>query len=395
LGLFNLNLKALKYYEELFICAYCAYCVNNNAACPTFLSTNHEISTGRGKLITARNLAQGKLSNEEGLEALATGLFQCTFCGACEEECLVNIPLMKLYSELKGLVQEKLPKNTQKLFSNLSKTKNIYGLDQEDRDLWKYPVEEIYDKWVNKPNEIGYFIGCVSSYSGRAGATPATILQLASNAKKPITIFSPNEFCCGNPYLLGGQIEEARELAKHNVREITKLGIKTLILSCAGCYRVFTKKYPELLEEKLPFSVITHMEFLLNLISDKKLIIDKNSPITVTFKDPCELGRHCGVYDIPRTLIEALPGVKNAELENNRENALCCGAGGLVKANYSEMAGDIANILINQMEEKKIDLCLNACPSCLLNIDEFLKKRKSSIKAIDISQLVLDRSKSK
>ena len=119
-----------------------------------------------------------------------------------------------------------------------------------------------------------------------------------------------------------------------------------------------------------------------------KLKLLSLTPIKVSYKDPCELGRHCGVYDIARELIDLLPGVENLELPNNRENALCCGAGGLVKANYPAIAKDVALKLIQEMEERGTELCLNACPSCQLNIDQYLRERRSPILSIDISQLV-------
>lgn len=382
------NLKNLNYYDEFFTCAYCAYCVNNNAACPTFLSVRHEITTGRGKMMTARHLAQGVLDKKEGLDALTEGLFQCTFCGACEQECIVDIPLTEVYTELKGLIQDRLPKETKRMFQNLGKTNNFLGMDQEDRNFWNFDVEEIYDEWVNQPAEVGYFVGCVASYMGRAAGAPVSILKLAKTANERISVFSPTEYCCGNPYLLGGNLEKARDLAKHNVNEIEKLEIKTLIVSCAGCYRVYSQEYPKLLGKELSFKVITHMEFLLGLIKENKLKLLSLTQIKVSYKDPCELGRHCGVYNIARELIDSLPGIENLELPNSHENALCCGAGGLVKANYPTIAKDIALDLIQQMEEEGTELCLNACPSCQTNIDQFLREQGSSILAIDISQLI-------
>ncbi|MCK5342001.1 MAG: (Fe-S)-binding protein, partial [Candidatus Heimdallarchaeota archaeon] len=220
-----MNLKSLQYYDELFICAYCAYCVNNEASCPTYHSVLHEIVTGRGKIITARNLAQGLIDSEEGLDALRDGLFQCTFCGACQENCIVDIPLTKVYSELKTLVQDRLPRNTRKMFENLNKGHNIYGLDQEDRESWSFEIEDLYNEWVNLHHETGFFLGCVYSYSGRAGRGPVAVLKLAKMANEKISLFSPSEYCCGNPYLLGGQKDKAEEFADHNVSEIKRLGI--------------------------------------------------------------------------------------------------------------------------------------------------------------------------
>ncbi len=387
------DIKNLKHYDELFICAYCAYCVNNSAACPTYLSAEHEIVTGRGKMITARNIAIGNLNKKEGLTALTEGLFQCTFCKACEDNCIVNIPLTEVYSELKSLIQTQLPKNTRLMFENLEKKNNFYGLEQEDRSNWSFDIEDIYNEWVNSQHHTGFFLGCVYSYSGRAGRGPVSILKIAKRAEEKISIFSPTEYCCGNPYLLGGERNKAKRLAIHNVEQIEKLGIQNLIISCAGCYRVFKNEYPKFIGKELPFKVITHMDYLLHLVREKKLKFLNKSSVKVAFKDPCELGRHCGVYDVARELINSLPGVENRELLNHRENALCCGSGGLLKANYPNMASDIAKQLISQMEEQKIDLCLNACPSCLLNIDENLRSLNSKIKSIDISELVLDRTK--
>ena len=384
----HLDLRQLKHYKEFFICAYCAYCVNNNAACPTFLSVHHEIVTGRGKMITARNLAQGLLKKDEGLDALTEGLFQCTFCGACERECIVDIPLTEVYTELKGLIQDRLPLETKRIFQNLDETHNIFGMNQEERNIWNFDVEELYQKWVNRPAKVGYFVGCLASYLGRAAGAPVSILKLVNAANERITIFSPTEYCCGNPYLLGGNIEKARKFAEHNVSEIKRLGIKTLFISCAGCYRVLSHEYPKLLGKDLPFKVITHMEYLFHLIKGEKLNLVSLTQIKVSYKDPCELGRLCGVYDIARELIASLPGIENCELPNNRENALCCGAGGLVKANYPAIAKDVVLKLIQQMEEVGTELCLNACPSCQTNIDQFLREQHSPILAIDISQLV-------
>jgi Fe-S oxidoreductase len=342
-------------------------------------------------MITARNLAQGLLNQKEGLEALTEGLFSCTFCGACEQVCLVDIPLTEVYTELKTIVQDYFTKGTKKVLRYLDESKNIYGMDQEDRNLWNLEVEEIYEEWENSPAEIGYFIGCVSSYFTVPGRTPAAIVELTKRANRTISIFSPDEYCCGNPYLLAGQIDKTEELAIHNIQVIENLGIKTLITSCAGCYRVISQEYPKLLGKKLPFKVITHMEFVYKLIQEGSLKFKSKNALKVSFKDPCELGRHCGVYDIARDLINSIPGIENQELVNNRENALCCGAGGLLKVNHPKMAENIANMLIDQMEEKSSEICLNACPSCLFNIDQQLKKQKSQKRAIDISELVLER----
>ena len=149
---------------------------------------------------------------------------------------------------------------------------------------------------------------------------------------------------------------------------------------------MISHEYPKILGKKLPFKVINHMEYVYGLIKDEKLKFKKGNPVKVAFKDPCELGRHCGVYDIARNLINSIPGVENKELTNNRENALCCGAGGLVKINHPDMAENIAKMLIEQMEEKEIELCLNACPSMRISPLSGSTKPTMMLNSVDLPQ---------
>jgi Fe-S oxidoreductase len=135
------------------------------------------------------------------------------------------------------------------------------------------------------------------------------------------------------------------------------------------------------------------MKYLNDLLKAKKIELPNKSPLKVTYKDPCELGRHCGVYEVARDLLSNLPAIENRELTNNRDKALCCGAGGLIKVNHPEIANEIAYRLITQIVEQEVDICVNACPSCLLNIDENIKMQGLEIKTIDIAELVLDRTK--
>lgn len=383
------NLKRSLFQEEFFICATCSYCLNNEAACPVFREVLHERVTGKGKMLLARYLSLGGVvKTNEALEALRDGLFECTFCGACEQECLAKIPLMEVYRDLKSVVQEILPKKTKIMFKALKDTHNIYGLDQEERIAWSYMCDELYEKGKTSKSEIGYFIGCVSSYSGRAGTLVEDFLTIIDKVNEEIQVFSSEEWCCGNPFLLGGDIESAKQLMKHNVDVIKKRGIKTLVLSCAGCYRVFKNEYPKILGEVLPFNVINHSQYLLNLIKEKNIILKSKNNEIVTFKDPCELGRHCDIYEEPRKVLEMVKGIKLVEMKETKENAMCCGAGGLVKANHPDLAKAICNKLIDQVEETNAEYCINACPSCLNNIDQFVKEKKLPIKVIDIAQYI-------
>ena len=164
-----------------------------------------------------------------------------------------------------------------------------------------------------------------------------------------------DESCCGSVLLRTGFIKEGKEQIRKNTEMFND---ETVLTSCAGCYKTFREDYENI-------DVIHISQLLKQLIDDNKLVFTKKD-LNVTYHDSCHLGRHMEIFDDPRTVIESVADL--VEMENNRENSLCCGAGGGVKSAYPEIADELSKARINQAKDTGCDILITACPFCKLNM---------------------------
>jgi heterodisulfide reductase subunit D len=199
---------------------------------------------------------------------------------------------------------------------------------------------------------------------------------------------SPEEWCCGSPALRVGKRELFAEIAKHNSEAIKKAGIKRIVTSCAGCYRTLKIDYPEFVG-KLPVEIVHTSELLANLIKDGRLKLKGVISETVTYHDPCHLGRHCGVYEPPRDVLKSIQGITYVELPRNRQSAWCCGAGGGVKSGYPDFALWTAKDRLKEVEVAGAKALVSTCPFCATNFKDTIKDTTSKLKFYDLTELVL------
>ncbi|GAA5818624.1 MAG: fumarate reductase (CoM/CoB) subunit B [Methanobrevibacter sp. CfCl-M3] len=190
-----------------------------------------------------------------------------------------------------------------------------------------------------------------------------------------------NEGCCGSFLLRTGFEEDAKNVMKKNLDEFKNQKILT---SCAGCYKTLKEDYKKYFKTDL--DVVHISQLLRDLINESELKENKELSkygITVTYHDPCHLGRHSGEYDAPREIIRNFANLK--EMENIRENSICCGSGGGVKSAYPEISKEIAINRVKEAEDIGAELILTSCPFCKLNLSE-----NSSIEVLDISEFILN-----
>ena len=210
-----------------------------------------------------------------------------------------------------------------------------------------------------------YFRGCTAreKETGIADATEK-LLNLADVDYHVLD----DEKCCGSVLLRTGFDSEAQEQIKKN-SEI--FGDELILTSCAGCYKTLKDDYEDI-------NVIHISQFLNQLINEGKLKLSKTD-LNVTYHDSCHLARHCEVFDEPRSVINSIASI--VEMENNRENSLCCGAGGGVKSAYPEIADELAKARIAQAKKTDCDIMITTCPFCKLNLenDEIEVDRKSVV----------------
>ncbi|AGN16649.1 (Fe-S)-binding protein [Methanobrevibacter sp. AbM4] len=188
-----------------------------------------------------------------------------------------------------------------------------------------------------------------------------------------------NEECCGSILLRSGFYDGAIEQMKRTYNDIKDEDL--ILTSCAGCYKTLNDDYKEILGYDL--NVIHISQLLYRLIDEGRIEVNDNfKNLKVTYHDPCHLGRASKVYDEPREVIEKYSSL--VEMENNRENALCCGSGGGVKSAFPEISANISKNRIKQAEDTECDLIVTACPFCKLN----LGSNSENLKVIDLSEFV-------
>jgi heterodisulfide reductase subunit D len=181
--------------------------------------------------------------------------------------------------------------------------------------------------------------------------------------------------------------KHARDMMRHNVERVRAMGAKKLVAACPSCYHTWKHDYPKILGEPLGFEVLHETELLARLVADGAFDLKPVNKV-VTYHDPCDLGRTSGIYDEPRQVIEAIPGITLVEMKDNRENSLCCGGGGDVEMANAETAWAVAGTRMRQAEETGAKFIITACQQCKRTLLSAARRNKIRVRTLDISELV-------
>ncbi|MFX0133744.1 MAG: (Fe-S)-binding protein [Candidatus Hodarchaeota archaeon] len=377
-----MDLKNLK--DWLYRCPKCNSCKyiykDYSKSCPSGEKFHWETYWGSGRVWMAYALKNGEL---QWSDSIIKAIFACPTCGNCAEQCEQEIKdhLIDIYEALRAEAVKSGygPMPEHKIYAKFAAEKhNPYNEAHEERTNWmKNPI-------TMKDNaKILYFVGCTSSYREKEIANAT--LEILNKLNLDFTV-SKDEWCCGSPLLRTGQIDNAKNLIAHNIELFKKMGIKKIITSCAGCFRTLNKDYPDFKDLGIEIQHIS--DFLLEKMKDTSL---KEINIKVTYHDPCHIGRHSGLFDSPRQVIQSIPGIDLVEMKRIRENAWCCGAGGGVKSAFKDWAVEIATERVKEAEETGADILLSSCPFCRRNLNDAIKKSGSNIKMMDIVEFLQDR----
>ncbi len=405
------NLKYLKEeWKAVFSCMGCGDCgyairpaVGRYLTCPVKEAKGEEgfeIYFARGRMNVLKSLLEGKipLSKE-----LAEWVYQCSECGNCAEVCHMSqnpyivlptcnwIDHVKVWDALrKDLVEAgfaPLDKHGDLIeFMDNDKKKNPYGEERNLKFEWIKEFPEIKDQ-----GELMFFGGCTMPL--RQVDTLRSMMKILKVTGKEIAM-TKEEWCCGSIALRIGDKKSLTDIIKHNITEFEKKGTKTLFTACAGCYRTWKKDYPELLGKALPFKVKHITEFLIDLLNNNEILFkaEEGEKLKVTYHDPCHLGRHMDLYEIPREVLSKIPGIELIEMKRNRKNAWCCGAGGGVKSQFPDLALEISKERIREALETGADILTTSCPFCIGNLKDAYKEMapdiQEKIKLIDIIDLI-------
>lgn len=320
-------------------------------------------------------------------------LWNCLTCGLCSLRCPEDIAYAGLTRELraaaKGEGYEGLCSHGG-AFQSMMRIMTAPTLKQQRLDWVSSDLK------TQKGGEWLYFVGCApyfDIYFTDLGSHPldiarATIRILNRMGIEPVLL--EDERCCGHDLWWSGDVENFRLLAQHNMEQIRASGAKKVVFSCPEGLSVFKEGYPEV-EPELGFEVYHITELLSQWISSGEIEFHKDLGLTVTYQDPCRLGRHLGIYDEPRTVLDALPGVELVEMPKSRERAICCGTSTWMNCTaYSKM------IQIARLKEAKAtgaDRLVTACPKCEIHFRCAIGTRSSEeiqIEPVDVVTLAAE-----
>ncbi|TFF98808.1 MAG: (Fe-S)-binding protein [Promethearchaeota archaeon] len=362
-----------------------------------------EIYFSRGRMAILKSILEGKLSLSR---ELAEYVYQCSECGNCTEVCHMtqndNIILntskwidhVEVWDALRrDLVKAgyaPLEKHARLIeLMNREDMKNPYGELKVKKYEWAKGFSNIKEK-----GELAIFAGCTMPLRQRE--TLKNMMKILEAAGKEIA-YSNDEWCCGSIAMRIGDYKSVEEEVHHNIDLFKKMGAKIVFSPCAGCYRTLKKDYPEYIGEDLPFEVKHITELLIEMMNNKEIPFKtpNSKTIKVTYHDPCHLGRHMGLYEIPRDVITNIPGIELIEMKRNKNNAWCCGAGGGVKSQFPDLAVEISKERIHEAIESGAEILLTSCPFCVGNLtdayNEMDSETKENIKVVDLIDFIASR----
>ncbi len=316
-------------------------------------------------------------------------LWDCTTCGACVHECPVDIEHIDHIVDMRRnlvMAESRFPQEAGLLLRNLESSANPWGADQSTRADWAKGLGVRIMEDGRAPEYL-YWVGCASSFDDRAKKIAQAVAALLQKAQVPFAILGPRELCNGDPARRIGNEYLYQELARKNVETLNEAGVRKVVVNCPHCFNTLKNEYPDFGGD---YEVIHHTELFARLMKDGRLQPTTEVNEVLTYHDPCYLGRHNGVYDEPRDVLERIPGLTSREMPRHRERGFCCGAGGS-RMWMEERLGKRVNM---ERTEEAISTGANtmgvACPYCLIMLDDGAKAKGEAIKVVDVANVVVE-----
>jgi len=382
---------SVKQLLEMGACTNCQLCAD---VCPAAkASENGELSAiyrmrgltqvlkGRGGPL--RRLLGRKPPSGEVLDRFSDTVFRCTLCSNCQEVCPVGIHLKDLWLSLRQDMVHSghYPKKIDMIRGNLDEAHNVFGEDNEERADWVEDMDEQPDDgYIRDKADIVYFTGCTAAYFPVAQKIPMALTEILDRSGVDFTLLGEAEWCCGFPMLGAGLRDMFQDFMAHNVSVIKGKGASEVVFACPSCYATWREYYPN------AFKMTHASQFLMDLVKKGQVPLQELD-LTVTYHDPCDLGRGTRVFDAPREVIRAIPGIRFVELPHNRENCVCCGGGGNLEMVDAKLSARIAEQKIQEILSTGADAVVTSCQQCVRTMMTYVRRNKIPLDVLDITQL--------
>jgi Fe-S oxidoreductase len=401
---------ARKYYWDLrkvaWQCSRCSVCKWVDAwevksarfakICPSSLYYLFDAYSCQGRMDVAVALIDQKLKYEDS-PALLDIYYKCNMCGGCDAMCkrVQDMEPLRVIQEIRTRLVgdgQLLPAHAP-VMESLRKEDNMMMKPKADRGRW---AEGLKVKDLTKEKaEVVFHAGCQLSFDEGLWPVARTALDILQKAGVDIGIMGKDETCCGGKAYEMGYKGEFTKYAESTIEAWRNAGVKTVITPCSDGYYTFKHLYPEV---GANFEVLHMVEFIDRLIKEGKIKFTRSVPLTVTYHDPCHLGRRdhvyvpgeaiMGIYDAPRDIIQSIPGVELVEMYRIKEYAWCCGAGGGAKEAYPDFNAFTARERVEEAGSTGAEALVTACPWCERNFLDAVSTNGQKMKVYDIVELV-------
>jgi Fe-S oxidoreductase len=391
-------------WKGLLDMSTCTECGRCQSQCPAW-HTEKPLSP-KLLIMAMRDHALAKLPTDQLIETKIVGnahenaisldvLWSCTTCGACVEECPVDIEHVDHIVNMRRfqvLVESEFPTELGNTFRNLEKAGNPWGANRTDRDAWiaevDFPITKI-DGVIPEDVEYLFWVGCAGAYEERAKKTTKAVAELLYMSGVKFGVLGKRETCSGDPARRSGNEFLYQILARENIETLQETfgtrGVKKVVVTCPHCFTTIGRDYKQ---QGFELQMVHHTQLLNQLVKEGKLKPVSKSEKKLTYHDPCYLGRHNQIYQPPRELLESA-GIEVTEMPRNQERSFCCGAGG-GRMWMEEKIGTRINL--NRVDEAIATGAQEVavgCPFCRVMVSDGMVARESSVEVLDVAQALL------
>jgi Fe-S oxidoreductase len=325
-------------------------------------------------------------------------IWSCTNCGACVEECPVDIEHIDHIDGMRRhqvLIESAFPIEAAGMLKNLENKGDPWGMGEARRAEWMTELDfeiPVVDGKIDPDVEYLFWVGCAGALEDRARKTTKAIATLLHTAGVKFAVLGPAETCTGDPARRIGNEFVYSMLAQQNIETLNEAAPKTIVASCPHCFNTIANEYPQLGGN---YEVVHHTQLLARLVEQGKLTPTVRIEEKLTYHDPCFLGRHNRVFTPPREIMDAVPGVQATEMHRCKERGFCCGAGGARMWMEERIGKRINTERIEEALALSPDTISTACPYCLVMLGDAVSAKKASgeaketLEVVDVAQLLV------
>jgi len=341
--------------DPIQICMQCGVC---SATCPW----------GRLAEPSPFNIRAMMHMGRLGYEGFETEdiLYACTTCSHCAARCPRQLRIVDVVRAMRNVIGEtgSIPKTLRAPVGSIKANGNPWGQERADRTLW---MKDLAVPAFTPETEYFLYVCCTSAYDGRSQAIARAVVRLLERAGVSFGVIGAEEQCCGESLRKIGAEDDFTRLAEANVALWQKKGVRKIVTTSPHTFYTLKKEYPELGGE---FEVVHYTQLLDELVAQGKLSFHALPEATVIYHDPCYLGRHNGIYDEPRRLLTAVPGLNLVDFEPTAADSLCCGGGGGRIWMETKPGMRFADQKVQQAAEKGAGILATACPYCIVMLED-------------------------